>query len=54
MSPIPGKPLDTKQPDMQTADGRKVTLKLPGFTPPPPEPKAPPERAAAEPPADEG
>jgi hypothetical protein len=33
MSPIPGEPLDPKQPDLTTPDGRKVRLKLPGMRP---------------------
>jgi hypothetical protein len=33
MSPIPGEPLDPKQPDLTTKDGRKVRLKIPGLKP---------------------
>jgi hypothetical protein len=33
MSPIPGEPLDPRQPDLTTADGRRVRLKIPGLTP---------------------
>ena len=33
MSPIPGEPLDPKQPDLVDKDGRKVTLKIKGLAP---------------------
>lgn len=33
MSPIPGEPLDPRQPDLTTKDGQKVRLKIPGLTP---------------------
>ena len=33
MSPIPGEPLDPRQPDLTTKDGKKVRLKIPGLTP---------------------
>lgn len=54
MSPIPGEPLDPKQPDLTTADGRKVKLKLPGMGfPPPVKPTHTEERGAEEPPRDD-
>jgi hypothetical protein len=33
MSPIPGEPLDPRQPDLTTKDGKKVRLRIPGLTP---------------------
>lgn len=53
MSPIPGEPLDPKQPDLTTADGRKVKLKLPGGFAPPVKPTKTEQRSAAEPPRDD-
>lgn len=41
MSPIPGEPLDPRQPDLTTKDGQKVRLKIPGLTPLGGEKKAP-------------
>ena len=52
MTPIPGEPLDPKSPELTTSDGRKVKLKIPGFTPQP-KPKATEERGNAEPPRDD-
>jgi len=52
MSPIPGEPLDPKQPDLVTRDGRKVTLRIPGMAPRP-KPVATEERGATEPPRDD-
>lgn len=52
MTPIPGEPLDPKPPELTTSDGRKVKLKIPGFTPPP-KPLATEERGEAEPPRDD-
>jgi hypothetical protein len=52
MTPIPGEPLDPKPPELTTGDGRKVKLKIPGFTPRV-EPQATEERGAAEPPRDD-
>jgi hypothetical protein len=52
MSPIPGEPLDSKRQELTTSDGRKVKLKIPGFTPPP-KPSATEERGSAEPPRDD-
>jgi hypothetical protein len=48
MSPIPGEPLDPRQPDLTTKDGKKVKLKIPGLTPlgAPRKPEA--ERAATD------
>jgi hypothetical protein len=53
MSPIPGEPLDPQQPDLTTADGRKVKLKLPGSFPKPVKPSGTSERGADEPPRDD-
>jgi hypothetical protein len=50
MSPIPGEPLDPKQPDLTTGDGRKVKLKLPAGFPAPVKPSGTGERGQAEPP----
>jgi hypothetical protein len=52
MTPIPGEPLETKAPELITSDGRKVKLKIPGFTPPP-KPRGTEERGDAEPPRDD-
>jgi hypothetical protein len=52
MSPIPGEPLDPKQPELTTKDGRKVKFKVPGLAPPP-KPSATEERGSAEPPRDD-
>jgi hypothetical protein len=52
MSPIPGEPLDPKQPDLTTADGRKVKLKLPGL-PTPIKPTRTEQRGAEEPPRED-
>jgi hypothetical protein len=52
MTPIPGEPLETKAPELITSDGRKVKLKIPGFTPPP-KPLRTEERGSAEPPRDD-
>ena len=52
MSPIPGEPLDPKDPELTTSDGRKVKLKIPGLKPRP-DPSATEERGAAEPPRDD-
>ncbi len=35
MSPIPGKPLEPKAPELTTSDGRKFKLKVPDLAPPP-------------------
>lgn len=53
MSPIPGEPLDPKQPDLTTGDGRKVKLKLPADFPAPVKPRATGQRGEAEPPRDD-
>lgn len=52
MSPIPGEPLDPKDPGLRTKDGRKVTLRFPGLAPRV-EPAGTEERGAAEPPRDD-
>ena len=52
MTPIPGEPLDPKQPELTTSDGRKVKLKIPGFAPRP-APRGTDERGDAEPPRDD-
>ena len=52
MSPIPGEPLKPKAPELTTRDGRKVKLKIPGFTPQP-KPDRTEERGQAEPPRDD-
>ena len=52
MSPNPGEPLDPKQPDLTTADGRKVKLRHPGL-PTPAKPTGSGERGAAEPPRED-
>ena len=52
MTPIPGEPLDPKAPELTTSDGRKVKLKIPGFTPQPP-PRGTEQRGDAEPPRDD-
>ena len=52
MTPIPGEPLEPKAPELTTSDGRKVKLKIPGFTPPP-KPGRTEERGSAEPPRDD-
>jgi hypothetical protein len=53
MSPIPGEPLDPQQPDLETADGRKVKLKLPAGFPAPLKPGKTEQRGAEEPPRDD-
>lgn len=53
MSPIPGEPLDPQQPDLTTADGRKVKLKLPAGFPAPLKPSKTEQRGSAEPPRDD-
>jgi len=52
MSPIPGEPLDPKQPELITKDGRRVKIKVPGLAPRL-QPLATEERGAAEPPRDD-
>ena len=52
MSPIPGEPLDPKQPDLRTKDGRKVKLSIPGLAPRV-EPNATEQRQPPEPPRDD-
>jgi hypothetical protein len=52
MTPIPGEPLEPKAPELTTGDGRRVKLKIPGFTPPP-KPRGTEERGEAEPPRDD-
>ena len=52
MSAIPGEPLTPKPLELQTKDGRKVKLKLPGM-PPRIEPTRTEERGAQEPPRDD-
>ena len=52
MSPIPGEPLEPKPPELTTADGRKVRVKVPGLAPPP-KPERTEERGSAEPPRDD-
>ncbi len=51
MTPIPGEPLDPKPAELTTKDGRKVKLKIPGFTPP--QPLHTEERGSDEPPRDD-
>lgn len=53
MSPIPGEPLNPQQPDLETADGRKVKLKLPADFPAPVKPTGTAERGESEPPRDD-
>lgn len=52
MSPIPGEPLDPKQRELTTSDGRKFKLKVPGL-PPPVKPATTEERGSEEPPRDD-
>ena len=52
MTPIPGEPHDPKDHDLETTDGRKIKLKIPGLEPRP-KPIATEERGAAEPPRDD-
>ena len=52
MSPIPGEPLDPRQPDLTTKDGKKVRLKIPGLTPLG-TPTRTEERGGAEPPRED-
>ncbi len=51
MTPIPGEPLDPKPAELTTSDGKKVKLKIPGFTPP--KPLVTEERGSEEPPRDD-
>ena len=52
MTPIPGEPLDPKEPELTTKDGRKVKLKIPGLAPRA-VPRGTEERGEAEPPRDD-
>lgn len=52
MSPIPGEPLEPKPQELNTSDGRKFKLKIPGLAPPP-KPGATEERGRQEPPRDD-
>ena len=52
MTPIPGEPLDPREPELTTSDGRKVKLKIPGLAPRP-KPGPTEERGSAEPPRDD-
>ena len=52
MTPIPGEPHESSQPDLTDKKGRKVKLKIPGLNPRT-GPEATEERGAAEPPRDD-
>jgi hypothetical protein len=52
MSPIPGEPLKPRSDELETSDGRKVKLTIPGLGPKL-KPQATEERGAAEPPRDD-
>jgi hypothetical protein len=52
MTPIPGEPLDPQPQELTTSDGRKVTVRVPGLTPPV-RPQRTEERGSEEPPRDD-
>lgn len=52
MTPIPGEPLNPKDAELVTKDGRRFKLKVPGMAPRP-EPKGTEERGSEEPPRDD-
>lgn len=52
MTPIPGEPLDPKDPEVKTTDGRRVKIKIPGLAPRPKRLRTE-ERGAAEPPRED-
>jgi hypothetical protein len=52
MSPIPGEPHRSGPPELETSDGRKVKLTIPGMAPPV-KPGPTEERGSAEPPRDD-
>ena len=52
MSPIPGEPLDPKDPELTMKDGRRIKLKVKGL-PPRLKPLGTEERGSAEPPRDD-
>jgi hypothetical protein len=53
MSPIPGEPLDRKEPELTTKDGRKARLKLPGGFPDLIKPSGTTQGTPPEPPRDD-